>query len=725
MHKFSYFLLSISLLTINLLAKENISEKLQLVAKNIEAKDNVIIAKDDVIAYSPTYYISADKLIFNREKESLELFGNVLIIKDNKLQTQSKYAFLDMKNDLGVQDPIFLIDSSSNIWTNAKELKKEQEKLELVDSIISSCDCFDPAWSIRASSSNYDTKDMWVNTFNTRLYIKDIPVFYLPYFGFPTDTTRRTGLLFPTIGYGKSEGFLYSQPIFIAPKDNYDFEIVPQIRTIRGYGVYGTFRYAVTPDSILNIKSGYFKENNSYLKDRDLLKDDKYNNEHYGISLDYEQKNILTKKTSSYEDGFFTSLNYVNDIEYLELSSLNGNVQSDKNIESKLNYYFNTPNYFAGTYLKYYIDTQKNNNPKKERILQELPQVQLHSYNKSLLLENLVYSADFKYQNLTRIEGITAEVYNFSVPISYSKNIFNDHIFLGAESKTMFTNYRYDNYPNNISFDDGTLVQNLTTLFIGTDLIKPYSNIIHTVNLSLNHEIPSNWYKDGDLHNVTVIKKENEINTKYDNLTPFPTIQNKKRTIAKLNQSFYNKENSNQLINHQISQSVYYDDDDTAKLQDLENYLRVYYKNSTFSGRVVYNVADEKIVETSLDAKLDLESFSLNTGYYNSIKTDNEFFSRDDLESYRVETKYKINSSYALRYYENYDLQEKIRNRQGFGFEIDDSCWSLDLRYEKEIVPSSSSNYSNRRQDIVYATLVLKPIGGIKPTYKVYDSESR
>ncbi|OCL91149.1 LPS-assembly protein LptD [Aliarcobacter thereius] len=720
MRKLSYFLLSISLLSINLLAKENSSEKLQLVAKNIEAKDNVIIAKDDVIAYSPSYYISADKLIFDREKESLELFGNVLIIKDNKLQTQSKYAFLDMKNDLGTQDPIFLIDSSSNIWTNAKELTKEQEKLELVDSIISSCDCFDPAWSIRASSSNYDTKDMWVNTFNTRLYIKDIPIFYLPYFGFPTDTTRRTGLLFPTMGYGKSEGFLYSQSLFIAPKDNYDFEITPQVRTQRGYGVYGSFRYAATPDSILNIKSGYFKEKNSYLKDRDLLNDDKYNNQHYGISLDYEQKNILTTKNSSYEDGFFTSLNYLNDIEYLELSNLNGNVQSDRNVESKLNYYFNTPNYFTGTYLKYYIDTQAKSN---KQTMQELPQIQLHSYNKSILFENLIYSADFKYQNLTREDGITAEVYNFNVPISYSRNIFNDHIFLGAESKTMFTNYIYDNYSNDKSFDNGTLVQNLTTLFIGTDLIKPYQNIIHTVNLSLNHEIPNNWYKDGDLHNVTVLEKENK--KKYNDLKPFPTLQNKKRTIAKLNQSFYNKENSKQLINHQISQSIYYDDDDTAKLQDLENYLRLYYKNSTFSGRVVYNVADEKIVETSLDAKLDLENFSLNTGYYNSIKTYNEFFSRDDLESYRIEAKYKLNSSYALRYYENYDLEEKIRNRQGFGFEIDDSCWSLDLKYEKEIVPSSSSKYSNRRQNIVYATLVLKPIGGIKQNYKVYDSESR
>ncbi|MFA5721009.1 MAG: LPS-assembly protein LptD, partial [Aliarcobacter sp.] len=241
-----------------------------MVAKNIEAKDNTIIASNSVIAYSPSYYISADKLIYDRDKESLELFGNVLIIKDNNIQTQSNYAYLDMKNDTALQEPIFLLDESTNIWVNAKELTKEKEKLELVDSIISSCDCFDPAWSIKATSSNYDTKEMWINTFNTRLYIKDVPVFYLPYFGFPTDTTRRTGLLFPTIGYASKEGVLYSQPIFIAPANNYDFELSPQVRTQRGYGVYGTYRYANTLNSMLKIKMGYFKENDSYVKNREL-----------------------------------------------------------------------------------------------------------------------------------------------------------------------------------------------------------------------------------------------------------------------------------------------------------------------------------------------------------------------------------------------------------------------------------------------------------------------
>lgn len=681
-----------------------------MVAKNIEAKDNTIIASNSVIAYSPSYYISADKLIYDRDKESLELFGNVLIIKDNNIQTQSNYAYLDMKNDTALQEPIFLLDESTNIWVNAKELTKEKEKLELIDSIISSCDCFDPAWSIKATSSNYDTKEMWINTFNTRLYIKDVPVFYLPYFGFPTDTTRRTGLLFPTIGYAKKEGVLYSQPIFIAPKDNYDFELSPQVRTQRGYGVYGTYRYANTLNSMLRIKMGYFKESDSYVKNRELQ-----SNQHYGANLDYEQKYILTDENSVYQDGTYASLNYLNDIEHIELEKISGSVSTDRNVESKLNYYFNTPNYYAGTYLKYYIDTQANSN---DATMQELPEVQLHSYSKELFLDNLIYSSDFRYNNFTRKEGITAEIYNFNLPISYNINLFNDYIYASIENSIQISKYKYDN--SLIDYEDGTLLQNLMTFSVGTDLIKPYNNYIHTLNLSANYEIPDDLHSDGDLYNVT-IKKETNIK-KYNELKNFPTIQNKKRINLKLNQSVYTNNEHKQFINHQLNQSIYYDKNDEHSFQDLENYLKINFKNTTLSGKVIYNMEDEEIVETSLDGKFNFEKFILSAGYFKSVETSNEFFSREELESYRVEARYNLNKNYALKYYENYDIHEQIRNKQGFSFIIDESCWGIDLRLEKDIVPTSSDS-ENKEQHILYATLTFKPVGQVNPRYKIYDSE--
>lgn len=716
MHKIVVSLALASLL-IQANAQELNMEKLQLVAKDVDTKNNIITAVGDVVAYSPTYYLSSDKMVYDKDREILELFDNVLIIKDNKIQTQSNYAYVDMKNDIINQDPVFLMDNSSNIWSNSKEANKDKDLITLENSILSSCDCIDPIWSIRSSSSDYDTEAMWMNTYNPRLYIKNVPVFYLPYFGFPTDTTRRTGLLLPTMGYSSSEGFLYSQPIFIAPADNYDIELIPQIRTQRGYGSYANFRYADSPDSMLNLKTGYFKEFNNYRREEKLE-----NSEHYGLDIDYERKNIFSTK-KEHQDGVFTSIRYLNDIEYIILKEDDGNLGTDKKVESKVNYFYNTPEYYGGVYGKYYIDASKKSNA---NTLQELPQVQFHSYNKELFLENLIYSIDTKAQNFTRKEGLNAKIYDITVPISYTKNILDDYMYLGVENRTILTQYDYSNsLYNNLRYEDGTLIQNRTSFIVGTDLIKPYSDYIHTLNLNASYDIPENLRKDGDLYNITV--KENQP-LKYDELSVFPTLQEQKTIKLSLNQSIYDKENLKQFINHKMSQSILYNSVDEPKFQDLDNYVKINHDYGSLSGKVVYNMDDNKVVEGSFDNSLSYEDLTFSAGYYYSKKTNNEFNTRDDLESYRLSTSYKLAKDYSIKYYENYDLQQKTRNRQGIGLNIDDSCWNLDLLLEKEITPrsryvQSTRSYDSYEQTIVYAVLMLKPIGGIRQKSIVQNSD--
>lgn len=716
MHKIVVSLALASFL-IQVNAQELDMEKLQLVAKDVDTKNNIITAIGDVVAYSPTYYLSSDKMVYDKDKEILELFDNVLIIKDNKIQTQSNYAYVDMKNDIINQDPVFLMDNTSNIWSNSKEANKDKDVITLENSILSSCDCIDPVWSIRSSSSDYDTEAMWMNTYNPRLYVKNVPVFYLPYFGFPTDTTRRTGLLLPTIGYSSSEGFLYSQPIFIAPADNYDIELIPQIRTQRGYGSYASFRYADSPDSMLNVKTGYFKEFDNYRKEENLE-----NSEHYGLDIDYERKNIFATK-KEHQDGVFTSIRYLNDIEYITLKEEDDNLGTDKKVESKVNYFYNTPEYYGGVYGKYYIDASRKTN---DNTLQELPQIQLHSYNKELFLENLIYSIDTKAQNFTRKEGLNAKIYDINIPISYTKNILDDYMYLGVENRTILTQYDYSNsLYNNLRYEDGTLIQNRTSFIVGTDLIKPYSDYIHTVNLNASYDIPENLRKDGDLYNITV--KENQT-LKYDELSVFPTLQEQKTIKLSLNQSIYDKDNLKQFINHKMSQSILYNSFDEPKFQDLDNYVKINHDYGSVSGKVVYNMDDNQVVEGSFDNSLSYEDITFSAGYYYTKKTDNEFNTRDDLESYRLSTSYKLAKDYSIKYYENYDLQEKTRSRQGIGLNIDDSCWNLDLLLEKEITPrsryvESTRSYDSHEQTIVYAVLMLKPIGGIRQKSIVKDSD--
>lgn len=680
------------------------NEKFQILAKDINSKDNIMTAKGDVVIFSPSYYLSAQRVVYNKENETFELFDNVLVLRDNNIQTQSDYAFIDLKDNSYNQSPVLFFEKQNNLWMNSKKSSKNKNIIDLESSIISSCDCIDPAWSIKVSSASYDTEDKWLNTFNTRLYIKNVPVFYSPYFGFPTDRTRRTGLLTPTVGYSSSEGIHYSQPIYYAPSADFDLEFIPQFRSIRGNGAYTYLRYADSPYSSLKLQTGIFKEEDNYFKENDLK-----NQKHYGWDIDYERTKLFSDENS--QDGFYASIKWLNDIEYRTLEKDDTTLSTEKLVESKINYFYNTSKYYTGVYGKFYIDTEKDSN---DKTLQELPKVQFHKYNEKLLIDKLLYSVDTNVTNYSRKEDINASIYELSLPISYSKYFFNDYLNLKIKNKTILNKYNYTNTDKN--FEDGTLVQNETSISLSTDLIKEFEDYLHTVNLDVTYTKPSNIKEDGDLYKVT--------NDDSD-LSVFPIAQSKKNINISLNESFYDKRSSKQIINHKLSQSILYNDKDEATLHNLENYLKLYFDNTTISNKITYNIEDKQFIENTADFAYKYEDLSFELGYYKSKNTTNS--DKEDLESYRVTASYDLSRDYKIGYHQNYNMLEHVKNKQAFTFTIDDRCWNLEMKYEKEVIPSTTATIEANNQRIVFFTLTLKPLGAIKQKYNLKDDndESR
>jgi len=402
-------------------------EKFQVLANKLVTKDDIVIAKGNVVAFSPTYYITAQKAIYDKKKGTFELFDDVVILKNNNVQTKSNYSFLDLNTDDSYQKPSLYFEESNSIWISSKDAKKTDDILHLESSTLSSCDCVDPDWSIKFSSADYDTEDKWINIYNPRLYLKDVPLFYAPYIGFSTDKTRRTGLLVPTIGYTSSEGAFYSQPIYIAPADNYDIELVPEYRIKRTKGIKTYFRYADSINSMFKLSLGYFKDFQTYADDN-VDDSNYYGREHYGIGLDYVRRNMLSSNNKlGYEDALYVDINYLNDSEYQDLEDGFEDDDDSQKVESKINYIYNTPSFLLGSYFRYYIDVEEESN---SATLQELPKLQAHTYSKPFFLDNLLYSTDLKYTNYDREDGINAQQYEFNAPISYSIPLLNDYLTL-------------------------------------------------------------------------------------------------------------------------------------------------------------------------------------------------------------------------------------------------------------------------------------------------------
>jgi LPS-assembly protein len=692
-------------------------EKFEIIANDVKTRENnVVVATGNVVIYSKTYYITAQKIIYDKEKETFELFDDVMILRNNNVQSKSDYAFLDMKNDGIYQKPTMYYDESTSVWISSNESDKKKEKIYIEDSIVSSCDCIDPDWSIRSSSADYDTEDKWINIYNPRIYMKDIPLFYSPYLGFSTDKSRRTGLLMPSFGLSSSEGTFFSQPIYFAPAKNYDIEFIPQIRSARGLGLYTYFRYADSPDSIFELSSGYFKEKSDYVKEYNLR-----NTDHYGFDLKYERYNLFNGKKLDTTDGIYVDLNYLNDIEYKTLENEKYRDDVESKIESRINYIYNTPNYFLGSYFRYYIDTTKDSNA---TTLQELPKVQLHSYSRPLFLDKLLYSADLKVTNHFRRDGISANQYELNAPLSYSFSLLDDYLNFEIKHSLSLNRFNYSNF-STTKYEDGTFAETNTTLSLNSDLIKPYDDYIHSVNLFTDFNKANTIKENGDLIGVNLIKIDNPISTndlnnnqRYDELSSFPVAKSQDTIAFGLNHSFYDKNSLEEIIKHKIKQTILYEEDN-PKLQNLENEIVYNYILGSMKNKFIYNQQDKKFVESSTSFSLNYNNFYLKLGHYLARQSANAGFD-ENLESYTIDSRYKLSNRYSIGYSTRYNIEENLRTNQTFKFSINDSCWDLNLKYKNEITAASTNNNLGRiEQDIVYIELFLKPLGGVMQEYEI------
>jgi LPS-assembly protein len=75
------------------------------------------------------------------------------------------------------------------------------------------------------------------------LRLGNVPIMYMPWFMFPVDDRRRSGLLYPGLSLSGRNGFDYKQPIYLNLAPNYDATLIPRIMTDRGESLGGEFRW--------------------------------------------------------------------------------------------------------------------------------------------------------------------------------------------------------------------------------------------------------------------------------------------------------------------------------------------------------------------------------------------------------------------------------------------------------------------------------------------------
>lgn len=214
-------------------------------------------------------FLGTDNLTFDSETNRYKAQGNVRY-QDSGMRLVAESAEGDQEADShDVRDVRYqLVERRGN--GGAEQIQLQGSQGSLYDSTYSTCPPSERAWELNADRIDVDTEEGKGVARNAVLRVGKVPVLYVPWFPFPLDNRRRTGLLYPSISMSGRNGFDWRQPIYFNIAPNLDDTLTPRLMTNRGLMLSNEFRY-LTPNGRGTLDLSYLPS--------DKLTDDKRDEE--------------------------------------------------------------------------------------------------------------------------------------------------------------------------------------------------------------------------------------------------------------------------------------------------------------------------------------------------------------------------------------------------------------------------------------------------------------
>jgi LPS-assembly protein len=190
-----------------------------------------------------TARIKADEALLNRQTQTLNATGNVSF-QDDKITVSSQSVQLNrISNELLIEKSTYQLNKVQGHGKAEIIGLGEETGINLIESSFTSCPVDDEVWRIQASNIKITPNQSRGVIKHARFYIKDVPVLYLPYFSFPINEEKQSGVLYPSISNNSSTGISVEQPIYWNIAPNYDLTFSPRLMTERGLQLKTEFRY--------------------------------------------------------------------------------------------------------------------------------------------------------------------------------------------------------------------------------------------------------------------------------------------------------------------------------------------------------------------------------------------------------------------------------------------------------------------------------------------------
>lgn len=205
----------------------------------------------------------------------------------------------------------------------AEKLTVNESGLNLLNASFTTCPEAVPLWAIEADEIDLSREEGWGETHDMVLRIMDTPVLYLPYFTFPIDDRRKSGLLTPNFSASDRYGIESVTPYYWNIAPNYDATITPRYMSKKGLQLITEFRYlSESSEGLLGLEYLNKDDSEPELGDRYLFhwQQQSYFGEKWRANIDItnvSDDNYLTDLGSDYATRTDTQLYRTGSLSYL------------------------------------------------------------------------------------------------------------------------------------------------------------------------------------------------------------------------------------------------------------------------------------------------------------------------------------------------------------------------------------------------------------------------
>ena len=665
----------------------------ELFADSVEAEDyKTIIAKGNATLISQDIYIMADYIRYNTKTREAEIKGDVHLYKAGNLYFSTQSAKVKFDEKYYLIAPVYVQDSESGVWVSAKMAQGRDKEYEFDSPVVSACDIANPVWRIEGTSGTFNQDSNIVGIWNPRIYIKDIPVFWLPYMFLSTKQQRATGLLYPSFTQSSLEGFVYLQPFFIATHNFWDMTLTPQIRTSRGYGGNIELRFVDNLNKMFYFNAGFFANFNKYVR-----KNNAKNKYIYGFSFNHERRNILSEFFDDYNDGAYLDFRYMNDLDYIRLQDARNRDIENRIQTSKANFFGTKGEHYAGLYFKYFLDLQS---PTNDNTLHTLPYFQYHKFISHAGLKNFIYSIDFNTRNVMRYKGFGYVDNSVRVPLYFHLPIFAEFVTLGANMSAnagIVTLNRTNELGQNLKGSKtSTYFSANYGLFLSSDIAKHYDKFFHALNFKAEFSSPLYKYTDDEnnlftpnLANYKEIKDTFSEGAIFSETNPYIRLS--------FAQYFFNME-GDEIVYHRMFQNIDLTKNDIEKYESLRNEIGISpLPNLTLTNTLKFSYQLKNIEELSFGLNFSYSYFRTNITYYLKQKLADQskqicsiWNDRTCVETTTNFLRVKVSQDFSyFTLYGNfgYDFSKKYLRDWNITIAKDIRCFGIGLKFANEITP--------------------------------------